>query len=81
MEHIGHLSKNVSSLLAPIIDSDVSGCHLLRCHLVYCDTNHSRAGYEVDIVITSDHSVEDSEIFFTDLCALDLNPRRSMHHD
>ena len=49
---------------------------MLQCPLLYSDTNHSRAGYDVDVVITRLNSVDANELLFNSLQERNLNPRR-----
>lgn len=74
-EHIGHLSREYSCAIAEFLDDDKTGCFLFQCHLAYSDTNHTRAGYDVELIISSD-SKEGVDQLFSTLEALNLNPRR-----
>lgn len=72
-QHIGHISRNFAAILAPLIDDH----HLtLSCyaHLVYGDTNHSRVGYDIDVVVLSSNSTEFNELLFLKFSELNLNP-------
>ena len=72
-QHIGHISRNFASILAPLIDDH----HLtlsFYAHLVYGDTNHSRVGYDIDVVVLSSNSKEFNELLFVQFSELKLNP-------
>ena len=75
-EHIGHLNRHSASVIAPLFDEARSGDYLLQCHLLYCDTNHSRAGYDVDVIITSVKAFGENEMLYNSLQEQNLNPRR-----
>ena len=75
-EHIDHLNRQSASVIAPLFDEPSGGEYLLQCHLLYSDTNHSRAGYDVDVVITSLNYVDANELLFNSLQEQNLNPRR-----
>ena len=57
-EHIGHLRREHSSQLAPVIDalidSDMLRFITIECNLTDMDTNHSRKGYTLSVVVMSD---------------------------
>ena len=75
-EHIGHLSRHFASLISPFFDeSKYSSCEI-HCHLLYNDSNHSRAGYAVDVVIISTLTPQENDLLFISLEAENLNPRR-----
>lgn len=63
--------------MAPILDqyaklhNDVA----FNIHLNYSDTNHSRAGYEIDIVVMSNCSFEFNELLEQQLVTANLHPR------
>ena len=61
-EHIGHLRKESSSKLAPILDQliDTDMLHSLTfdCYLRDNDTSHARNGYSLHIVVMSSNSIE-----------------------
>lgn len=56
-EHIGHLRREWAAKLAPIIDK-LTDCDMLQfisfdCLLCESDTNHSRNGYALTVVVMS----------------------------
>ena len=57
-EHIGHLRREHSSQLAPVIDalidSDMMRFITIECNLNDMDTNHSRKRYTLSVVVMSD---------------------------
>ena len=74
-EHIGHITKEFSFLIAPILDmcEDLPN-PAFECHLQYSDTNHTRFGYDVDVVITiCQYSKYNQDLFYR-LEELKLNP-------
>lgn len=51
-EHLGHITKEFSSLIAPIFDMCENSLYPpFECLLQYSYANHSRAGYDVDITL------------------------------
>ena len=75
-EHIGHISKHYTALIAPIFDQCVEGTCELICHLFYADSNHSRAGYKVVIILRSTQNAEVTDRLFLSLQQQNLNPKR-----
>ena len=75
-EHIGHLSRHFASLISLLFDDSKYSSFEIHCHLLYIDSNHSRAGYAVDVVITSTLIHEENDKLFISLEAKNLNPRR-----
>jgi hypothetical protein len=74
-EHIGHITKDFSSLIAPILILCEIACYpAFECHLQYSDTNHSRAGYDVDIIIRSIENPVSNLDIFRQLEELHLSP-------
>lgn len=61
-EHIGHLRKESSSKLAPIldklIDSNMLDTVSFDCYLRDNDTTHARNGYCLHIVVRSSNSID-----------------------
>lgn len=75
-EHIGHLKKEYSSLFAPIFDQyELNDDVTFHIHLNYSDTNHSRVGYDVDVVVMSDCSITFNEQLIQKFFEAALNPR------
>ena len=74
-EHIGHISKNFAEILAPTIDK-----HYLTVsfqgHLVHSDTNHTRLGYDIDIIVLSNNTEEFNQTMFQKFCEMNLDPTR-----
>ena len=75
-EHIGHMSREFSSKFAPIFDqySNSKDAVNFNFHLYYSDTNHSRHGYQIDILVLSDCSSEFNEQLYQQFIAADLQP-------
>lgn len=61
-EHIGHLRKESSSKLAPILDmlikTDMLHSLSFDCYLRDNDTTHARNGYCLHIVVMSSNTIE-----------------------
>ena len=74
-EHIGHLDRISASILAPFFDDLSSDVCKFQCHLLYSDTNHSRSGYDVDIVLSCNGTSDGNNELFGKFEALNLNPR------
>ena len=75
-EHIGHLAKEFSSLFAPIFDLYENNPDIAySVHLNFSDTNHSRVGYEVDIIVMTNCSITFNEQLCQQFTEADLNPR------
>ena len=74
-EHIGHLTKDFSSLIAPILDMCEDLLYpAFECHLQYSDTNYTRVGYDVDIIIRICPYSKYTQDLFDQLEELKLNP-------
>ena len=74
-EHIGHITKDFSSVIAPILVQCEIACYtVFECHLIYSDTNHSRAGYDVDVIIRSNQNPVSNLDIFHQLEELHLSP-------
>lgn len=62
-QHIGHIARNCSEVLSPLMDGglvsdscDTDDCHydsgfVFQCHLSSSDTNESKGGNPVDIIV------------------------------
>jgi hypothetical protein len=74
--HIGHISRQYSALIAPIFDDCDEGTCELLCHLIYADSNHSKVGFRVAIIMRCTLNVECTDRIFLRLQQLNLNPRR-----
>ena len=75
-EHIGHVKKEFTSLLAPIVDlHDGNADIAFHVILNYSDTNHSRVGYEVDIVVMTNCSTTFNEQLIQQFIVANLDPR------
>ena len=73
-EHIGHISREFSALLAPILDEFSSVISVtFKLLLMYSDTNHSRAGYDLDLEVSSSDVSQNSHVLFK-FSAANLNP-------
>ena len=67
-QHIGHIARNCSEVLSPLMDGglpsdscDSDNCiydsgFVFQCHLSSNDTNKSKDGYPVDIIVLSNNS-------------------------
>lgn len=74
-EHIGHLTKDFSSKIAPILVlCEAAYYPAFECHLQYTDTNHSRAGYDVDVIIRNFQTTMSNQELFRLLEGLHLSP-------
>lgn len=86
-QHIGHVAKDCAKVLARLMDagfeavastavdsSDNCNAFTLSCCLSYSDTNRSKLGYEIDIVVNSDNSSVWIDTFFQFLCDHGLKP-------
>lgn len=74
-EHLGHITKDFSSLIAPILDMCENASYpAFECLLQYSDTNHSRAGYDVDIIIRSIQNSVSNHNIYRQLEELQLSP-------
>lgn len=72
-EHIGHISRSFAEILAPLLDKhplDLS----LQGHLMYTDTNHTRLGFDLDIIVLSSMTEEFNKSIFLKFCEMNLNP-------
>lgn len=65
-QQIGHIARDCSAVLSPLMDGgfvgDSDNYHydsgfVFQCHLSSNDTNKSKSGYPVDIIVLSDNSV------------------------
>jgi serine protease inhibitor ecotin len=63
-EHIGHISRQYSALTAPIFDECEEGTCELSCHLIYADSNHSKVGFKVAIILRCTLNVECNDHIF-----------------
>ena len=51
-EHIGLISREFSVVIAPLLDQFASSNNVaFKLSLLYSDTNHSRVGYDLDLVV------------------------------
>ena len=73
-EHIGHISREFSALLAPILDefSSVSSV-TFKLLPMYSDTNHSRAVNDIDLEVGSSDVSQSSHVMFN-FSVANLNP-------
>lgn len=67
-QHFGHIARECSEVLAPLFDDGFVGdsCHCddfhynsgftFECHLLSNDTNKSKKGYPVSIIVLSNNS-------------------------
>lgn len=63
-------------MIAPLFDCiNASGNYIFEGHLTYGDTNHSKAGYDLDIVLSSHNSTDEINQLFSRLESLNLNPQ------
>ena len=74
---MGHLTREFSSRIAPILDqyAKLTDDVAFNIHLNYSDTNHTRAGYEIDIVVMSNCSLEFNNLLEQQLLTANLHPR------
>jgi hypothetical protein len=75
-EHIGHISREYSALIAPIFDDCREGTCEMYCDLMYADSNHSKLGYKVVIVLKCTLNAECTDRLFSLLQQRNLNPQR-----
>ena len=60
-QHIGHLAKECSAVLAGFMDHGTTDSvygidFMFTCLISYCDSNRSTVGYEIDVILQTDNS-------------------------
>ena len=70
------MTTEFTGKLAPILDQyAISGDAVdFNLHLCYSDTNHSRLGYQIDIIVLSNCSSEFNDHLYQQCIAADLRP-------